>query len=153
VKCFIDTRPAVALTIIIGTRNGLTRLGPRSMWTAIWASSVVRPPTPVPAITATRAGSTPRSPASLMASSAAATPSNPARSMRRTSFGPTWASKSTPRVSHAKRTGSVDASNISMGAAVDRASMTRSSTSSTVRPAGHAMPMPVTAIFTCLRRR
>ena len=73
--------------------------------------------------------------------------------MRRTSFGPTWASKSTPRVSHANVTGRADASNASMGAAVDRASRTRSNTSSTVRPAGQAMPRPVTATFTCPRSR
>ena len=39
----IDSSPAVALAIIIGTRNGLTRLGPRSTRDAIWSSSVVMP--------------------------------------------------------------------------------------------------------------
>jgi hypothetical protein len=72
--------------------------------------------------------------------------------MRRTSFAPTWASKSMPRVSQAKPTGRGDASNASMGAAAERAARTPSKASSTVSPAGQAMPRPVIATFTRPRR-
>jgi hypothetical protein len=80
--------PAVALAIIIGTRNGLTRAAPFSWYTIACSSSVFRPPTPVPKITALRAGSESVTPASLSASAAAAKPSCVTRSTRRASFAP-----------------------------------------------------------------
>ncbi len=66
---------AVALDIIIGTRNGLTRMAPRWEYLAICSSSVMRPPTPVPDTTPILAGSASRSPAWAKASTAAANPS------------------------------------------------------------------------------
>jgi len=63
--------PAGAFTIIIGTRNGLTRIAPFSMRTPICSSRVVSPPTPPPITTPQRAGSVASSPASLSASAAA----------------------------------------------------------------------------------
>ena len=146
--CFIDTRPAVALTIIIGTRNGLTRLGPRSRWTPICASSVVRPPTPVPAITATRAGSTPRlagiGDGVVGRGHAEQAGAVDAADLLRADVG---LEVDAARLAREAARGASTASNASIGAAVDRASTTRSNTSSTVRPAGQAMPMPVTAIL------
>ena len=47
--------PAVAFGIIIGTKNGLTRLAPRARNVASFSSIVSSPPTPVAAITATPA--------------------------------------------------------------------------------------------------
>ena len=44
----IETVAPPAFAIIIGTRNGETRRGPFSSNTPIWASIVLRPPTPVP---------------------------------------------------------------------------------------------------------
>ena len=79
--------PAAALGIIMGTKNGLTRLAPRSRNVASLVSIVSRPPTPA-AMTATRLGSAPSSPACSSASAAAAKPSCVKRSTRRTSFGP-----------------------------------------------------------------
>ena len=66
--------PAVALAIIIGTKNGLTRSGPFSRYSLTCSSSVMSPPMPVPVMTPPRAGSTPGSPASASASAAAAKP-------------------------------------------------------------------------------
>ena len=82
--------PAVALGIIIVTKNGLTRLGPRSMNVDSLCSIVSSPPTPVAAITAQRLGSAPISPASASASAAAPKPRCVKRSWRRTSFGPKY---------------------------------------------------------------
>ena len=90
----IEITPAVALGIIIGTKNGLTRDGPRSKKTWQFSSRVVRPPTPVAAITAQRAGSAPSSPASSIASAAAPNPRWVTRSWRRTSFGPKYSTGS-----------------------------------------------------------
>ena len=60
----IEIAPAVAFGIIIVTKNGLTRLAPRSM-NVCWLISIdSSPPTPVAAITAQRLGSAPSSPAS-----------------------------------------------------------------------------------------
>src|SRR5438105_3134761 len=42
------TIAGVAVGIIIGTRNDVTRVGPRSMSTFSWSSSVARPPMPTP---------------------------------------------------------------------------------------------------------
>ena len=72
--------PPVALVIIIGTRNGLTRSAPFSANCVTCDSRVMRPPTPVPVTTAQRAGSAPSSPACLAASTAAAKPSWATRS-------------------------------------------------------------------------
>ena len=84
----IEIAPAVAFGIIIVTKNGLTRLAPRSM-NVCWLISIdSSPPTPVAAITAQRLGSAPSSPASASASTAAANPSWVTRSWRRASFGP-----------------------------------------------------------------
>ncbi len=79
--------PAAALGIIIGTKNGLTRLAPRARKVDSFSSMVSRPPTPVAAITAHRLGSAPNSPASSSASAAAPNPSCVKRSTRRASFG------------------------------------------------------------------
>ena len=84
----IEIIPAVAFGIIIGTKNGLTRLAPRARNVASFSSIVSSPPTPVAAITANRLGSAPSSPASASASAAAPKPSCVKRSSRRTSFGP-----------------------------------------------------------------
>ena len=83
----IEIIPAAVFGIIIGTKNGLTRLGPRARKVDSFSSMVSRPPTPVAAITADRLGSAPSSPASLSASAVAPNPSWAKRSTRRTSFG------------------------------------------------------------------
>ncbi len=49
---WIEITPAVAFGIIIGTKNGLTRLAPCSRNVCSLISSVSSPPTPVAAITA-----------------------------------------------------------------------------------------------------
>ncbi len=90
----IEIIPAAAFGIIMGTKNGLTRLAPRSRKVASLISMVSRPPTPVAAMTAQRLGSAPSSPASASASAAAPNPSCVKRSTRRTSFGPKYASAS-----------------------------------------------------------
>ena len=51
--------PAAALGIIIGTKFGETPRSPRSRNDSQFSWSVIRPPTPVPMITATRSGSHP----------------------------------------------------------------------------------------------
>ena len=83
---FIPIMAAVALGIIIGTRKGLTRLGPPLYMMCSCASWVISPPTPVPATTPQRAGSAPMSPASARASAAAANPNWATRSARRASL-------------------------------------------------------------------
>jgi hypothetical protein len=82
------TSAGVALGIIMGTRKGEIREGPRSSSTFSWSSRVVSPPMPVPATTPQRAGSAPGSPDCRRASMAAAKPSCPTRSTRRVSLGP-----------------------------------------------------------------
>ena len=44
----MDTCPAAASAIIMGTSRGLIRRGPFSARVAIWAESVVMPPMPLP---------------------------------------------------------------------------------------------------------
>ena len=70
----IATAPAAALGIIIGTKFGETPRSPRARNDSHCSCSVIRPPTPVPMITATRSGSQSPSAASVAAWSAAATP-------------------------------------------------------------------------------
>jgi hypothetical protein len=139
------TMAGVALGIIIGTRNGVTRLGPRSMRTRSCSSSVARPPMPTPATTAQRAGSAPVSPASRTASMAAANPSWALRSTRRTSLGPRYSTGSNPFTSQAKRTGRPDGSKPVMLAAIDRPASSVSQNVATSLPAGLFTPRPVTA--------
>ncbi len=83
------------LHMIMGTRNGLTRVGPFSSSTWCCSQIVSRPPTPVPTIVPARSGS-PRSgsmpPASLTAWSAARAASWTKRSARRTSLARTGCS-------------------------------------------------------------
>ena len=70
----IATAPAAALGIIIGTKFGETPRSPRARKDVHCSWRVIRPPTPVPMITATRSGSQSASAASVAAWSAAATP-------------------------------------------------------------------------------
>src|SRR4051794_33649623 len=140
----IEIIPAAALGIIIGTKNGLTRLAPRVRNVDSFSSIVSRPPTPVAAITAHRLGSAPSSPASLSASAAAPKPSCVKRSTRRASFGLKYSGGSYSRTSPANRTGSSDASKRSMILAVPRPARTVSQNESIVTPAGVFTPMPVT---------
>ena len=82
------TCAAPALGMIIGARNGETRLAPRSSSTCCWATRVPMPPMPVPMMTADRSASNSLSPLSVTASTAAATVTWAKRSTRRTSLGP-----------------------------------------------------------------
>ena len=70
---FIDRVADPALAIIIGTKNGDTRLGPLECSTPICSSRVVMPPTPVPISVPHRAGLAWISPAWATASAVAAT--------------------------------------------------------------------------------
>ena len=83
----IETAAAGALGIIIGTRNGETRLAPRASRTSIWSSSVPMPPMPVPIDVARRAGSAVSSPAISIAWAAAASAYWEHGSLRRASLG------------------------------------------------------------------
>ena len=141
----IEIAPAVAFGIIIVTKNGLTRLAPRSRNVLSLISIDSRPPTPVAAITAQRLGSAPRSPASASASAAAANPSWVTRSWRRTSFGPKYGVASKSFTSHAIWTGSSDASHRVIRPAVARPAHTVSHIVAASVPAGVFTPMPVTA--------
>ena len=143
------TRAAVALGIIMGTKKGLTRSAPFSRYTRSCASSVCRPPTPVPATTAHRAGSVSRSPASTSASAAAASPSWATRSARRASLVPRYGSGSKPRTSHANFTGCSLVSKPSIEPAVDRPAVSVSQKVSRSVPAGVLTPMPVTTTRVC----
>ena len=133
----------VALGIIIGTRNGVTRVGPRSMRTFSWSSSVARPPMPTPATTAQRAGSAPVSPASRKASIPAAKPSWALRSTRRTSLGPRYSAPSKSLTWQAKRTGRSVVSKLVISAAIDRPASRVSQKVATSLPAGVFTPRPV----------
>ena len=139
------TMAGVALGIIIGTRNGVTRSGPRSRSSFSWSSIVPRPPMPTPATTAQRAGSAPGSPASLTESMAAAKPSWALRSTRRTSLGPRYSTGSKSFTWQAKRTGRYDVSKLVMLAAIGRPASTVSQNDARSLPAGVFRPMPVTA--------
>ncbi len=73
--CFIATTPAAAFAISSGIDSGEMRSAPSSRRMMCWASSVPRPPIPVPMTLAARSGSygPPFSqPASSIASAAAA---------------------------------------------------------------------------------
>ena len=80
---------AAMLGIIMGSMNGLTRLGPRAPITRTPSSMVARPPRPEPNTTPTRSASAPTSsPLSATAWRAATTASWANRSMRRASLRP-----------------------------------------------------------------
>ena len=83
----IATMPAAAFGIIIGTKFGETPRSPRSRNDSQFSWRVIRPPTPVPMITATRSGSHPARSASRAAWSAAAIASWAKRSTRRATRG------------------------------------------------------------------
>ena len=100
----IDTWPADMSGIIIGMRNGLTRLGPRSIRTRACCSSVLMPPMPEPMITPTRSAFS-----GVIASAACSTASNAAttanwitRSIRRASWWLMRLPGSKPLTSQAK---------------------------------------------------
>src|SRR6476646_5801329 len=108
----------------------------------------MRPPIPVPMITALRAGSAPMSPASASASAAAPKPSWVTRSTRRASLAPRYAVGSKSRTSQPKRTGSGSGSKRVIVAAMDWPAMSVDQNVSRSLPAGVFTPMPVTATRT-----
>ena len=111
---FIDSQPAVALGMIIGTVSGLTRMKPFSWPT----SSAVRkgriiPPRPVPTTMAVRSPPVSSHPASTTASIAAQMPSWVVRSVRRVSGWVRWVLGSkASSTSQATRTGPKRSSSI-----------------------------------------
>src|SRR4051794_778516 len=139
------TVPAVALVIITGRRNGLPRPPPFSTNPWSCSSSVIRPPMPVPRMTAQRAGSAPTSPASASASAAAANPSWVTRSIRRASLAPRYSVGSNSGTSQPMRTASCEGSKRAIVAAVVLPLSSRDQNSSRVLPAGVLTPSPVTA--------
>ena len=88
-KPYITERsPEIMLMMLMGTKNGETRRGPRSLMTRVVSSIVPMPPMPEPICTPMRSAlaSVTSSPESLIASMPAAMPSWMKRSMRRASF-------------------------------------------------------------------
>ena len=73
--CSMEMVPLAELEIILGMVNGLSRLGPRSMYTVCCSSQVISPPMPLPTIEPQRKRSSLEKsrPDSAMASLAAAT--------------------------------------------------------------------------------
>ena len=100
---FIDTRPAAMSVIIMGTRNGDTRPGPRESNLACSISRVFRPPIPEPMIVPMRARSSVlrSSPESLITCSAAKSAKSMFRSVRLISLGSTTPEKSMSFISPA----------------------------------------------------
>jgi hypothetical protein len=132
----------------MGTKNGLTRPGPRSIMTRVCSSNVAIPPIPLPMSTPTRsesagARSSPR-PAWRTACSATATANWANRSVRRASFRSMYSTGSKPFTSQAKRTLNWSvASNWVMVAAPLVPASSAAHAASTSLPTGVSRPRPV----------
>ena len=103
----METSPAAMSGMNMGTKNGLTRPGPRSIMVRAWSSNVLIPPIPLPMITPTRFGSagarSSPSPACCTACTETAMANWANRSARRASFRSMYSSGSKPFTSQANR--------------------------------------------------
>ncbi len=154
------TCPDTRLISAPGMKNGLTRLGPRSLISTAVSAMLVSPPMPDPIITPVRSRSSSVcgvQPLSFTACSAAAMPYRMKSSTLRRSFGSIQSSglklPSDPSpygTSQAYFVTTPDASNRVIGPAPDCPSSRRDQVSSTPQASGVTIPNPVT---TTLRMR
>src|SRR5205809_1793760 len=142
----IGTIPAAVLTMIMGTKNGLTRLGPRSRRMVSWLSQVSAPPIPDPIRIPTCApfwGVMVKR-ASSRASRVAPYANCTKRSLRRTSFFSKNAAGSKSRTSAAILVSNPEASKRVINPTPLRPSIRLAQKRSLPMPMGLITPTPVT---------
>ena len=137
---------------IIGTRNGLTRSGPRARKTSTCSSKVPIPPMPVPIKIPTRSrlDSSMVRPACARASSVAAVANCVKRSILRASREPNEAAASKPFTSAANLVLCALASNKVMGAVPDLPASKAAQVSPIVFPSGLTHPSPLITTRFCI---
>src|SRR5579864_188864 len=141
------TMPDAMLMMIIGTKNALTRPGPRSSNTWCCSSQVLAPPIPEPMITPTRSAfcGVIAKPASSNASRVAAIANWTNRSLRRTSLRSMYCAGSNSLISPAIWVSYGDGSNAVSRRTPERPSINPVQKASLPMPIGVMTPIPVSA--------